>query len=63
MNFEIDEKDYRVITVWMKEHKCSVPKTTIGGRFTFKFTPTGVGTYLIVECVCGECFDIDTMGD
>ena len=26
----------------------------IGGRWTYKLTPTGLGTIIVVQCICGE---------
>lgn len=30
----------------------------IGGRFSYKFTPTGLGTIIHCECACGDHLDV-----
>ena len=37
------------------EHTCSLNNNigTIGGRFTYAFTPTGLGEVFEVSCACG----------
>lgn len=38
-------------------HECEYGKsenqTAIGGRFTYCYTPTGIGTTVKVKCLCG----------
>lgn len=34
---------------------------TIGGSYTYKFTPTSIGVFGIVECSCGEHFDFSEL--
>lgn len=34
------------------------PSATIGGAFTFSFTPTGIGTTIIVKCVNKNTLDL-----
>lgn len=43
-------------TKWIKEHECHLKDnpTAIGGRISYIFTPTGLGTVVQVACVCGE---------
>jgi len=46
---------------WDKKHeKCAKEDTTaIGGRLTYRFTPTGLGDILVVKCnQCGEELDL-----
>lgn len=51
---ESEEKDYEK---WKKEHDltCKSKKnpTAIGGRLTYSFIPTSIGTVFKVKCVCG----------
>ena len=30
------------------------PSGAIGGQFTFKFTPTGLGYIITIKCLCGK---------
>lgn len=34
--------------------KAESPQGAIGGRLTYRFTPTGIGLIIVVECACGE---------
>lgn len=34
---------------------------TIGGSYTYKFTPTSIGVFGTVECSCGERFDFSEL--
>lgn len=54
--FEIDKETFE----WCEEHKkfCKIKSTgAIGGRYTYSFTPTGLGVISTVKCACGEEFD------
>jgi len=39
---------------WDDDHICHARDSTIGGRLTYIFTPTGLGTEVKVECACGS---------
>lgn len=60
MKFELSPEEVKMYNEWNREHKkvCSVilnsPTPAIGGRLTFSFTPTGIGTFSTVKCICGE---------
>lgn len=58
-NFEMEQYEK-----WIKKHKkkCLRRKiqTAIGGSETWNFTPTSIGTFIQVECCCGEKFNIDS---
>ena len=46
---------------WNENHKnvCELHKKgAIGGRLTYCFTPTGLGTIIKVKCVCGSAIDL-----
>lgn len=45
---------------WCEEHdkKHSGGHAAIGGRYTFSFTPTTLGTVAKVTCACGENIDL-----
>lgn len=69
MQFHMTDDDTRKMADWLIDHnpKCrfyddgtqvSNPMGAIGGRLTYKFTPTGVGLAIVVECACGESVDL-----
>jgi hypothetical protein len=39
-------------------HHCNTDAGAIGGRLSFVFTPTGLGTCVSVKCICGEELDL-----
>ena len=58
--FPITKEESEKINQWQKKHfeEChSDAHSTIGGYFTFHFTPTSIGTFGTCECSCGEKFD------
>ena len=56
ISFELTEEQEVKLAEWKaKQEYASV---TIGGAFTYKFTPTGIGTMLIVKCVNGNSIDL-----
>ena len=67
-NFTINDKQQKKLSKWLKTHNelCSLSnknlgmdKTpTIGGRLTYCFTPTGLGSHLVVKCTCGKEIDL-----
>ena len=60
MTFRLDPVELARLTAFKEKHAKSCPAiTTIGGKFTYIFTPTGVGTAIVVRCnACGEEKDI-----
>lgn len=54
--FVITAEEAATIEKWTTKHgkKCKLPPTTIGDRYTYCFTPTGIGVLVSVECVCGK---------
>jgi len=64
--FIITAEEAVAIAKWQQKHerKCGMSTIAIGGRYTYYFTPTGVGVLAGVKCVCGKkkCFtDCDKM--
>ena len=62
MIFELEDKELSNFREWDEEHKkvCEIYtqgiRGAIGGRLTFSFTPTSLGTAIKVKCACGvEC--------
>ena len=45
---------------WNKDHQCEYrfDSGACGGRLTYTFTPTGIGTVKKVKCACGEEIDL-----
>ena len=60
--FVILPEEVEAIKKWQKQHTKekhggSESAGAIGGRYSFKFTPTSIGTFGTVICSCGEKFD------
>ena len=44
---------------WMTGHGCNITyEGAIGGKFTYAFTPTGIGVIERVTCSCGSVLDL-----
>jgi len=62
--FNLNEKEKIELQKWLMKHDkmCKYKKFesqgAIGGRITYKFTPTSLGAIIVVECVCGKQIDI-----
>lgn len=64
--FKLSPTQIEKYQIWSEEHECSLPCVpglgkhcgAIGGEETFCFTPTGIGTFLNVKCVCGASLDL-----
>lgn len=62
--FEVPEESLDRLSDWTRNHnrtcvfadplKCG----TIGGRWTYSFTPTQLGIVCKVTCACGESIDV-----
>lgn len=48
--FDLNEKEEQSANEWIKKQKekKKSPTTTIGGRFSYKFTPTGIANGVII---------------
>lgn len=59
MKFVLSETEVQKIDEWLKEHDKACPHASgrrqgaIGGRLTYSFTPTSLGTFSSVLCACG----------
>jgi hypothetical protein len=64
MKFNITMHELKALKEWQVEHnktcpfyddgtKDVSPSGAIGGRTSYKFTPTGLGSIITVECACG----------
>ena len=48
-DFAMDEKQRQKFEEW-RQSKKKEGMVAIGGRFSFVFTPTGIGTFIVVRC-------------
>lgn len=64
--FKMYEEEWAALEGWMETHdaKCPLYKNAgcIGGRMTYSFTPTSIGTVIKVDCACGSKFDATDYG-
>lgn len=69
LKFEASKKQYDDFVIWETEHNkvCKyadpMKQGEIGGRFTFSFAPTTIGTVFRVECTCSEKIDLSDYSD
>lgn len=65
VTFEMSDEEVRRFEDWDAKHKCNLKKYSgaIGGRLTFSFTPTSLGTLCCVECGCGEHIDVTDVSE
>ena len=57
MIFELNENEIKKFHKWKIKHNknCSIKNAgAIGGKFTFSFTPTGLGCITKITCGCGK---------
>lgn len=70
--FPISEEEQKSIREWMDKHDEEVHHARTlgdklklggccGGRYTYKFTPTSIGTIGTVKCSCGAEFTFQNM--
>lgn len=59
--FPISERDEKVIADWKTAHeKVHVGgHGASGGKYSYTFVPTAIGTFLVVKCSCGEKLELD----
>lgn len=57
--FPISEEEDKVLNEWIKNHekKHKGEHGCVGGKYTYIFTPTSIGTFGTIKCSCGESFD------
>ena len=55
MTFTLDEDEVRKFNEWSTalEARVPAPPSAIGGRYTFRFTRTSIGTFCTVTSACG----------
>jgi hypothetical protein len=53
--FSLDEDQMIKANNWRGAHDCPITNEgAIGGKTTYCFTPTGIGTVTVVKCACGK---------
>ena len=65
--FRLTKSEMKEIEEWDKNHECTLKRDkngykysgAIGGHLTYCFTPTGLGNFVTVKCVCGKEFKLD----
>lgn len=59
-NFDLSEKEEETYNAWRREHKkkCKLYKKGKQTLTTFKFTPTGIGPIIEIECSCGKKINV-----
>ena len=61
LEFVMSEKEVADFDKWRKSHRCEIDEMSpaaIGGRWTFMFTPTGLGNVTVVKCACGAELEV-----
>jgi hypothetical protein len=60
MNFSLTNKQDKLVDNWKKQQiEKSLSSSTIGGRWTYSFTPTSLGFVIkIIDNKTNEIFDI-----
>jgi hypothetical protein len=62
MTFKLYGKELETYRQWYKLHKCEFTKPgstgAIGGRLTYSFTPTSLGSAVTIKCACGEKINV-----
>jgi hypothetical protein len=45
---------------WARAHEkvCKIGFSSIGGRYSFRILPTGIGTFVTVRCACGAEYEL-----
>lgn len=60
MYLYLDKEQREKLDSWDKNHNCEFKgySGAIGGRLTYCFTPTSLGTIVVVECECEDKIDL-----
>lgn len=67
--FAIEGKELEDWSKWYEKHNKKCPHSkgeglgAIGGRFTYCFTPNGLGTTVIIKCACGKEVNVTNVDD
>ena len=69
MSFELSDKELASFNEWREQHDKTCPHAkgeglgAIGGRFTYSFTPTGLGVVTEIKCACGGEVNVTNVDD
>ena len=65
ITFTISDQEEKKLIKWKQQHHCKAinKQATEGGRFTYIFTPTGLGICTTVKCMCGEKINLTDTND
>ena len=60
--FIIEPEEVELIRKWKTQHEAEEHggnsyAGAVGGRYTYEFVPTSIGTVGVVKCTCGKHFD------
>lgn len=58
MTFELSEKQLKKLNKWKKSKDGDMYVGAIGGAYDFTFTPTNIGTVVIVKCADNTELDL-----
>lgn len=67
--FEISKQEYKNLHEWLEKHNKTclyadpMSQGAIGGRLSYIFTPTGLGTCISVKCACDKEINITDTSD
>ena len=62
--FTLDDRAYSEYLAWRKNHNCPIDACgAIGGKETFLFTPTSLGSCIVIKCACGAEIDLSHVED
>lgn len=56
ISFELTEEQEKTLAEWKATQE--FPSATIGGAYSYEFTPTGLGAIAVVKCVNGNKIDL-----
>ena len=59
--FQLTETQEEKLIKWT--HQCNKNGGAIGGKFSFLFVPTTLGTCIEVKCICGEKLNLTESED
>ena len=65
--FTLTDEEYAQIEKWADTHDCACrhgkrpSRSCCGGEISVTFTPTSIGTFVSVECICGAKLELDNI--
>lgn len=64
--FIIEGTELEKAKIWIDKHECKFRNKytgSIGGTTTYQFTPTSIGTVIVVKCACHQECDVTEYGE